>query len=114
MRVIIAGMRDYYNYEVLKEVIKDAGFDITTILQGGASGVDNMAVVYGRENSIPVESHAANWKIHGKAAGPIRNREMAANADALIAIWNKKSSGTKNMIEEAKKRNLLIWVKYVD
>jgi hypothetical protein len=35
---------------------------------------------------------------------------MAKNADALIAFWDGKSRGTKNMIDEAAKNNLLIRV----
>lgn len=44
----------------------------------------------------------------------MRNREMAANADALIAFWDGKSRGTKNMIEEAQKRGLKVSIKHYE
>ena len=43
----------------------------------------------------------------------MRNRQMAENADALIAYWDGESRGTKNMIEEAKKRGLKIPIYYL-
>jgi hypothetical protein len=53
----------------------------------------------------------ADWKTHGRAAGPIRNRAMAEYADALIAIYRKGklTPGTRNMISEARKRGLKIY-----
>lgn len=35
---------------------------------------------------------------------------MADYADALIAIWDGESRGTANMIEEAEKRGLKVFV----
>jgi hypothetical protein len=35
---------------------------------------------------------------------------MAQYADALIAIWDGKSAGTANMIEQAKNRRLQIHI----
>ena len=54
----------------------------------------------------------AQWDKYGRQAGPMRNRQMAENADALIAYWDGESRGSKNMIEEAKKRGLKVAVKY--
>ena len=51
-----------------------------------------------------------NWQFYGKAAGEKRNIEMAKHANGLIAFWDGKSKGTKNMIEIAKKHNLRLWI----
>lgn len=48
----------------------------------------------------------ADWNAHGKAAGPIRNQQMAQEADVLIAFWDGKSRGTKDMIEKATRAGL--------
>lgn len=112
MRVIIAGGRDYHNYDTLLDAIKESGFDITTVISGGASGVDALGEQYADNMCIPLNVYYADWKANGKAAGPIRNRKMAENADALIALWDGKSPGTKNMIETATKKGLLTHVKY--
>ena len=52
---------------------------------------------------IKIKYFPADWNTYGKSAGFVRNIEMAENATALIAFWDGKSSGTKHMIETAKK-----------
>ena len=47
----------------------------------------------------------ADWETHGKAAGPIRNAQMAKYADALLLIWDWKSKGSANMKQEMFKLN---------
>ena len=113
MVVIIAGSRDYHDYDTLLEAIQESGFTITEVVSGMASGVDQLAIRYAKENNLPLHEYWAEWEFYGKSAGPIRNRLMAKNADALIAIHTNNSRGTKNMIEEATKRNLLVYTKVI-
>jgi hypothetical protein len=108
MRVIIAGSRykdfatktEFDNWPLLLETIKKAGLDITEVVCGMACGVDKMGDRWASLNNIPVKEMPANWNRDGKAAGPIRNREMAKYADAAIIIWDGSSEGTRNMIDE--------------
>jgi len=53
----------------------------------------------------------ADWKNLGKSAGIKRNEVMASYADALVAVWDGKSPGTKHMISYAKKKKLKVYVK---
>jgi predicted Rossmann fold nucleotide-binding protein DprA/Smf involved in DNA uptake len=110
MRTIIAGSRNIEEYSLLLEAIKSSGIEITSVVSGGAPGVDTLGERYAEENSLTCTRFPANWEKYGKAAGPIRNRLMAANADALIAIWDGKSPGTKNMIQEAEKKGLQVYI----
>jgi hypothetical protein len=110
MIVIIAGGRDYTDYDHVVTCVKDSGFEITEIVSGGATGADALGERYAKEHGIKLRRMPAEWKKHGKAAGPIRNREMAEVADGLIAFWDGESRGTKNMIEEAEKRGLKVKV----
>ena len=111
MRVIIAGSRTCEDYDLLKEVIKESGFDITTVVSGAARGVDAMGEMYANEYNIPIARYPADWNKYGKSAGHRRNKVMAENADALIAIHQNKSRGTANMIEEATNLKLKVFVK---
>lgn len=113
MNVIIAGSRTYEDYDVLLDCIEQANINITKVISGGASGVDKLGERYAQENNKMLEVHLAQWNKHGKAAGPIRNRQMAAVADGLIALWDGKSPGTKNMIDEANKKNLVVYVRMI-
>lgn len=114
MRVIIAGCRDIYDYSIVLEAIKESNFSITTVISGGANGVDLLGERYAKENTIEVKRFPADWNTYNKAAGPIRNREMANNADALIAIWDGISKGTKDMIHTAKNNKLTIYIKKIN
>ena len=111
MRVIIAGGRECNDYELLLEAVQEAQFPIATVVSGGAKGADAMGEQYASEMNLKLNIYEADWEKHGRAAGPIRNRKMAENADALIALWDGKSRGTKNMIETATKKGLLVFVK---
>lgn len=113
MRVIIAGSRNVHSYSKLLEAIDECQFPIATVVSGGAKGVDAMGERYAEEMNLKLNLFYPDWNQHGRAAGYIRNRKMAENADALIALWDGQSRGTKNMIETAKKLGLLVYVKMV-
>ena len=109
MRVIIAGGRDFKDYKKLKirlNMLRKLGWDITTIISGGARGADKLGERYANENNIPIEKYPAKWAEFGRSAGYRRNVEMAENADALLAFWDGKSKGTRHMIDIAVEREL--------
>lgn len=110
MKTIIAGMRDFHDYNSLLIAVARSGRVITEVVSGCAKGVDALGEKWGHDHCVPVKKFPADWDKHGKAAGPIRNRQMAEYADALIAIWDGKSRGTKNMIETATKLRLAVYV----
>jgi hypothetical protein len=114
MRVIIAGGRNIHDYELVKAAIRESQFPISEIISGGAKGVDALGERYAEEMNIQLAIYYADWQKEGRAAGPLRNARMAKDGQALIAIWDGKSRGTKNMIETATKRGLKVYVKYVD
>ena len=112
-KVIIAGCRDFADYELMKEkcdfYLQNKKKDVI-IVSGHASGADALGERYTHERGFGLETFPANWKVHGRAAGPIRNAQMADVANALIAFWDGKSRGTKNMIDTATKRGLKVAV----
>ena len=110
MNVIIAGGRDFTNYALVEEAIKRSAFEITQVVSGNAKGVDTLGEVWALAHNVPVEAFPADWSQHGRAAGPIRNRQMAEYADALIAIWDGKSKGTANMIQQARNKKLNVFI----
>jgi len=110
MKTIIAGSRSCNDYEKVKLAIEESQFTITEVVSGRARGVDFLGEQYAKKNNIPVKEFPANWNLHGKSAGYKRNIKMAEYADALIAIWDGESKGTKHMIDIAKERNLKVFV----
>lgn len=110
MKTIIAGSRNINDYNLLLEAVNKSNFNITCIISGGAKGVDSLGERYSIEHKLPLGIFNAKWEKYGKNAGYLRNKEMVENADALIAIWDGKSKGTKHMIDIAKERELDTYV----
>ena len=113
-KVIVAGCRDFADYKLLKEkcdfYLQNKKPENIVIVSGHASGADALGERYAQERGYELETFPADWKASGRAAGPIRNAKMASVAHTLIAFWNGKSRGTKNMIDTAKKHNLQVAV----
>lgn len=112
-KTIIAGGRDVHDYGLLLDAINECGWEISSVVSGGARGADALGEQYAKIRTLPVEKYLPDWTRDGRAAGPIRNRKMAENAEALIALWDGVSSGTKNMIATATQLGLKVHVKMV-
>ncbi len=109
MKLIIAGSRDLLNLRIIDHrFIEDAIYSVYEIFPeevvSGNSGVaDKSGEKFAYLNCLKITKFPADWGKHGKAAGPIRNREMAEYADALLLLWDGKSRGSANMKREMEK-----------
>ena len=113
-RVIVAGGRDFSDYEYLRNSLDFLLQNVTgpiVIVSGTARGADKLGEQYAAERGYAVLRFPADWDRFGKAAGYIRNEQMAKNADALVAFWDGKSKGTLNMIDVANKYGRLVRIK---
>lgn len=116
MRVIIAGGRDFDDYDLLSQkcdrILKFV--EDVEVVSGTARGADRLGERYAKERGFKVTQFTADWWYYGKSAGYVRNKEMAKYADALIAFHDGSSRGTQHMINLAKSYGLKIRiVKYV-
>ena len=122
LRIIIAGSRDFNDYELLKksaiEIITKKTIlpDLTRIVSGGARGADTLGERFANEMGLEISRFIPDWDGLGKRAGYVRNAEMAKfavednNDGILIAFWDGKSRGTKHMIDLAKRYGLEVHV----
>ncbi len=114
IKVIIAGGRNFDDFlklcQVCDEFLKDQ-INIE-IVSGAYKGADLLGEKYAAERNHPIKQFPADWRRYGKSAGLKRNFGMAAYADALIAFWDGKSTGTKHMIDRATQAGLKVEVIY--
>ena len=128
LRIIIAGSRDFYDYQLLKtsmkSVLRQTYFPQISkieIVSGTARGADQLGEKFAKEFNLEVKRFPAAWDLYGKRAGRIRNEEMAKYAISdgayglLVAFWDGESRGTKSMIDLAREHGLAVRVvKYKD
>jgi hypothetical protein len=113
MKTIIAGSREGVKLEDVEKAVASCWWKVTSIVSGTARGADRLGEEFAKKHGIPVQRFPAEWELYGKQAGPIRNIEMAKNAEALIAVWDGKSNGTRHMVSVAKKMGLQIYVHHL-
>lgn len=102
MRVLVTGGRDFNDPDLLNNALDQLHqqHHFTTLVHGDAKGADRLAHQWATNNNVPTEPHPANWKKHGKAAGPIRNREMLDTKPELVVAF-PGGKGTADMTRQA-------------
>lgn len=110
MKLIIAGSREFNDYNLLKESYQKISQSITEIVSGKARGADKLGEKLAKELGIPIKPFPADWNKYGKSAGYRRNAEMAKYGDILLLMWDGESKGSKHMLDLAKKEGLVCYV----
>lgn len=110
MKTIIAGGRNITKYSYVEDAVLQSGFDITEVVSGCARGADALGEMWANKHNIPLSMFPADWDNLGKKAGHVRNCQMGDYAEALIALWDGESRGTKHMIDYATKNGLEVFV----
>lgn len=128
-KVIIAGGRDFDNFEMLKEHCDQKLFLLhpnIQVVSGRCSsgvhtfttkdgikvyGADGLGEKYAELRGYEVMPFPADWKEWGRQAGPKRNEQMANVGDGAILYWDGISPGTKDMHKRALKHKMKVSIK---
>lgn len=119
MKVIIAGSsKANIPFALVRVAVARSQFEITEVVSGKAPGVDRMGERWAHERDLPIQPFPARWResdgSFDRSAGMIRNGVMAKYADALVAVWDGRSPGTRNMIERMQSYGKPIYVLRTD
>jgi hypothetical protein len=112
MKMIIAGGRDYEftiaDVVWLHQIAIEHG-PIEEVVTGGASGADAEGRRWAELKEIPAREFPPDWTTHGKAAGPIRNRQMARHVGpGGLCVLFPGGRGTASMKKEALSAGLTV------
>ncbi len=108
MKLVIFGSRPKYiprsltlqmQADLIAAAIAKFGLVPSEVVTGMAQGIDTAAIVYARAAGLPIKAFRPNWDDDGKAAGKIRNKQMAMYADVGLGLQWQDSPGTQHMIE---------------
>lgn len=115
-RIMVTGSRDWTDRTLIRMELVPWHTKCLmnpTLVHGGASGADTFAAEVAASLGWAIDEHKADWAKHGKAAGPIRNREMVAcNIDHVLAFRLNRSRGTEHAVQYAKQRRIPVtsWI----
>lgn len=114
MRVIFCGSRTWGGWDTRTQLYADpievaavykAVYELppnSVVIHGAARGADTLAQNAAAQYHIPCEGYPANWSLYGKAAGPIRNRQMLTEGhpDRVVFFSRdlRSSRGTRDMV----------------
>lgn len=113
MRVLVCGGRDYSDFDrvvkILDYVVLLAGSKTDlSICQGGAAGADDLARQWSRLRAVRCTEYPADWKLHGRSAGPIRNCWMLNDFQPDLVLAFPGGRGTQNMCDQARKAGVQV------
>lgn len=102
--ILVTGSRDWTDFDTisteLKLISEKFPVDDTYLVHGNARGADKISAYLWKKMGGKDIALSAEWDKYGKAAGPIRNKDMLDNYDIshALAFSKNESKGTSHMI----------------
>ena len=111
MKVLVCGGRNYNDHEFINKILNGIHkkHGITLIIEGGADGADENGGFWAVESGVQRCTYHANWDIHARKAGPIRNANMIKFGAPDVCIAFKGGKGTACMVDLARKAGVTVW-----
>jgi len=105
MRVLVTGGRNFYDQNTVFQALDalEEKHGELVVIQGGASGADLIARnwCFRHKSRVRMINEPADWKAHGKAAGPIRNQVMIDDHQPNLVLAFPGGRGTEDMVRRA-------------
>lgn len=120
-RLVIFGSRPKYiprsmnlnqQADLIARAIDKFGLVPSEVVTGMAQGIDTAAVMVARRLGVAVKAFRPDWENEPRAAGFIRNKQMAMYADVGLGFQWQGSSGTQHMIDTMHTLKKLTYVVY--
>lgn len=110
MRLLVCGGRDFSDIGALRQAMNAAvGHEKdVVVIHGGARGADTLAGRIANEARVPVEIFPANWELHGKRAGFVRNRQMLVEGKPDLVLAAPGGRGTAMMVKIAREAGVRV------
>lgn len=107
-RILVCGGREYADQAMLfgyLDLIAE-GCGVAVIIQGGAKGADFLARMWAKTRGVELLDFPAQWRLHGRRAGPIRNQQMLDEGKPDLVIAFPGGAGTANMVKQARRKRV--------
>lgn len=105
--VVITGGRDYLNEKKVFDALDFMRPD--HVVEGGCpTGADAFARKWALKNKVSNHTIHAEWDVHGKSAGPLRNKKMLELYPSAAVVAFTGGRGTANCVDTANKMKMLV------
>ena len=101
MKLLIIGSRTVTDFDLTGWVPND----VELIISGGAKGMDAVAEKYADEHGVDKLIVRPQYDLYKRGAPLKRNERMVDLCDAVLAVWDGVSHGTKYTLNYARKKN---------
>jgi hypothetical protein len=110
MRLLVCGGREFNDFAAVSDELTwlSGSHSIDVVIHGGARGADTLAGEWAKLNRIPIQVYRADWGKHGKAAGPLRNKQMLVEGKPDMVLAFPGGRGTANMIAQAREAGVTV------
>ncbi|RSV15667.1 DUF2493 domain-containing protein [Sphingomonas sp. ABOLF] len=107
LRVLVCGGRDFVDTRALYHLLDRVELEhpVACIISGCAPGADSQAIGWAYDDrhhpTVAVERFPADWRKHGRAAGPLRNQRMLDEGKPDLVVAFPGGRGTADMVRRA-------------
>lgn len=110
MKVLVCGGRKFNDRQLVNDILGPLHMEIPfeVLIHGCAQGADTIAEDWAFFAGISTMRFPADWRIHGKAAGPIRNAQMLAEGEPDLVVAFPGGRGTADMVERARRAGVRV------
>jgi hypothetical protein len=115
MNVVVTGSRDFKDSALVFKTMDLFYHCIQNLFVGDAKGVDYFCYTWAVQRSVNYQMFTADWTMNGRAAGPMRNKDMLTSANKktpenypLILLAFPGGIGTENCVKQAKAMDIQV------
>lgn len=110
MKLAVVGSRAINDVD-LDWILKT--FEVDEIVSGGARGVDSLAASWAARHGVPTKVFLPDYSRFGRRAPLVRNEDIVAYADEVLAIWDGESRGTAYTVAAARRAGKPVHIHHV-
>ena len=90
MRIAVVGSRSVsvaVALPIIRSFFKSGQWSWSSVVSGGARGVDSAAAVFARSTGLPLSVFLPDYSRFGRVAPFVRNRAIVVSSDALFCVF---------------------------
>lgn len=108
--IVVTGGRDFADRGLLRRTLDRLHHEqgVAMVAHGDARGADKLADEWAKDRGVVRYVCPASWGLHGRKAGPIRNRQMLESAKPDLVVAFPGGKGTADCCRQAEAMGFIV------